>query len=220
MTARVKLLLALIALAVFVVSSAAYTVGEWEQTVITQFGRPVRQVNEAGLHFKIPFMQKVRRFDKRILNWDGYPNQIPTKDKKYILVDTTARWRIARRCGLIQLGPKLPWLGWGVVGITAALIPAAGFVAKAGSSLEVPWGLLSGFGIPLLWLLGLTTATLILYIVYVGFWLAYFAFAASQFYRGSRAWSAVKAVCVAVASQGLTILAIFAFSYLLSKLDF
>ena len=62
--------------------------------------------------------------------------------------------------------------------------------------------------IPLLWLLGLTTATLILYIVYVSFWLAYFSFAASQFYRGNRAWSAVKAVCVAVASQGLTILAV------------
>jgi membrane protease subunit HflC len=63
--------------------------------VITQFGRPVgSEVTDAGLHFKIPFIQKVRRFDKRILNWDGYPNQIPTKDKKYIQVDTTARWRI------------------------------------------------------------------------------------------------------------------------------
>lgn len=95
MTARASTLLALIAAAIFLVVASAYTVGEWEQAVITQFGRPVDRINEAGLHFKLPFIQRVRRFDKRILNWDGYPNQIPTKDKKYILVDTTARWRIA-----------------------------------------------------------------------------------------------------------------------------
>jgi len=95
MKARTPLLIAVAALAVFLVSASAYTVGEWEQAVVTQFGRPVAQVNKAGLNFKLPFIQRVRRFDKRILNWDGYPNQIPTKDKKYILVDTTARWRIS-----------------------------------------------------------------------------------------------------------------------------
>lgn len=76
--------------------SAFYAVSETEQVVITQFGRPVGEpIKEAGLHFKIPFIQKVNRFEKRILKWDGSPNQIPTKDKKLIWVDTTARWRIS-----------------------------------------------------------------------------------------------------------------------------
>lgn len=87
---------ALIALAaVVLLNNSVYILPEWEQAVVTQFGRPVGSpVVAAGPHLKIPFIQRVRRFDKRILNWDGYPNQIPTKDKKYIMVDTTARWRI------------------------------------------------------------------------------------------------------------------------------
>lgn len=81
--------------ALILLNNAVYIVAEWEQAVITQFGRPVgKPVVSAGMHFKLPFIQRVRRFEKRILNWDGYPNQIPTKDKKYIMVDTTARWRI------------------------------------------------------------------------------------------------------------------------------
>lgn len=95
MNSKIIPYLAAVMAAFFVVISSAFLVAEWEQAVITQFGRPVGSpITEAGLHFKIPFIQKVHRFDKRILNWDGYPNQIPTKDKKYILVDTTARWRI------------------------------------------------------------------------------------------------------------------------------
>ena len=95
MNKRGAILIITLLAALVVLSASAYTVSEWEQTIITQFGRPVgTPVTQAGLHFKLPFIQKVRRFDKRILNWDGYPNQIPTKDKKYILVDTTARWRI------------------------------------------------------------------------------------------------------------------------------
>ena len=77
------------------VLASTYTVGEWEQVVITQFGDPVGDpVTEAGLHFKMPFVQKVNRFEKRILIWDGERNQIPTDDKRFIWVDTTARWRI------------------------------------------------------------------------------------------------------------------------------
>jgi membrane protease subunit HflC len=76
-------------------SSAFYIIPEGQQAIITQFGRPVGQPDsEAGLKWKLPFVQEVRFLDKRILNWDGKPNQIPTKDKKYIYVDTTARWRI------------------------------------------------------------------------------------------------------------------------------
>ena len=72
-----------------------YIVQEGQQVVITQFGQPIgNPVVNAGLHLKMPFIQKVNKFEKRILAWDGQPNQIPTKDKKYIWVDTTARWKI------------------------------------------------------------------------------------------------------------------------------
>ena len=76
--------------------SAFYTVQETEQVVITQFGQPIgRSVTQPGLHIKIPFAQEVNVFDKRWLEWDGNANQVPTRDKKYIWVDTYARWRIA-----------------------------------------------------------------------------------------------------------------------------
>jgi membrane protease subunit HflC len=72
-----------------------YTLEEGQQAVIVQFGRPVGEpVTEAGLHIKLPFVQEVRRFEKRLLIWDGDPNQIPTKGREFIWVDTTARWRI------------------------------------------------------------------------------------------------------------------------------
>lgn len=72
-----------------------YMIPEGRQAIITQFGEPIGDPTvDAGLHIKKPFIQKVRYVDKRILSWDGYPNQIPTKDKKYISVDTTARWRV------------------------------------------------------------------------------------------------------------------------------
>ena len=78
------------------VLSSFYTLEEGQQAVIIQFGRPVGEpVTDAGLHGKLPFIQEVRRFEKRILVWDGDPNQIPTKGREFIWVDTTARWRIA-----------------------------------------------------------------------------------------------------------------------------
>jgi len=88
------LLVVIILAAVLVGQDAFYTVNEAEQVVITQFGDPVRTVTEAGLNFKLPFAQNVNRFEKRILKWDGEPNQIPTKDMRFIWVNTTARWRI------------------------------------------------------------------------------------------------------------------------------
>ncbi len=82
--------------ALFVVSGAFYTINETQQVIITQFGKPIgKPVTEAGLHFKLPFVQEANYFDKRFLAWDGKPNQIPTKDKRFIWVDTYARWRIA-----------------------------------------------------------------------------------------------------------------------------
>lgn len=75
--------------------TAAYTVDETEQVVIIQFGRPVgNAIDEPGLHFKKPFIQEVRRFDKRILAWDGDPRDISTRGREFIFVDSTARWRI------------------------------------------------------------------------------------------------------------------------------
>ena len=75
--------------------SAAYTVDETEQVIITQFGKPIGEpIRGSGLHFKVPFIQEVNRLDKRILDWDGFPSEMPTKDKTYIVVDTFARWRI------------------------------------------------------------------------------------------------------------------------------
>ncbi len=75
--------------------SSAFIVDETQQVIITQFGRPVgNPITEAGLYFKVPFIQRANYFDKRILEWDGDANQIPTKDKRFIWVDTTARWKI------------------------------------------------------------------------------------------------------------------------------
>ncbi len=76
-------------------SGAAFQVGEAEQVIITQFGEPVGDpVVEPGLHFKVPLIQDANYFEKRFLEWDGNPNQMPTKDKRFIWVDTYARWRI------------------------------------------------------------------------------------------------------------------------------
>jgi membrane protease subunit HflC len=90
------ILIALSAVIVIVLFSGFYTVQEGQQAIVLQFGRPVGEtVTEAGLHVKLPFVQEVRRFEKRLLVWDGDPNQIPTKGREFIWVDTTARWRIA-----------------------------------------------------------------------------------------------------------------------------
>lgn len=77
-------------------SGTFYTLEEGKQAVIVQFGRPVGEpVTKAGLHIKIPLIQEVRLFETRLLAWDGDPNQIPTKGREFIWIDTTARWRIA-----------------------------------------------------------------------------------------------------------------------------
>ncbi len=83
------------AIVAFILFNSFYTVGEAQQVILTQFGRPVGDpVTTAGLKMKIPFVQMVNRIDKRILEWDGSPSDMPTKDKLYIAVDLFARWRI------------------------------------------------------------------------------------------------------------------------------
>jgi membrane protease subunit HflC len=94
-TDRSLILLIVLALAALVLTGSLYTVNEIEQVIITQFGKPVGEpVTTAGLKMKVPFIQEVNSIDKRILEWDGSPSDMPTKDKLYISVDLFARWRI------------------------------------------------------------------------------------------------------------------------------
>ena len=92
--ARIALLVALF-IGAYLTMSSVYTVSEVEQVIITQFGKPVGEpVTTAGLKVKLPFVQAVNPIDKRVLEWDGSPSDMPTKDKLYISVDLFARWRI------------------------------------------------------------------------------------------------------------------------------
>jgi len=89
-------MLILVLVVVFLVGSTVYVIPEGEQVIITQFGKPVGDpITDSGLHFRVPIVQKVNRFEKRWLAWDGDANQMPTLDKRFIWVDTFARWRIA-----------------------------------------------------------------------------------------------------------------------------
>lgn len=90
------LFIVILAAGAFVFFASAYTVSETQQAIITQFGKPVGEpITEAGLHFRTPFVQEVNMIEKRILEWDGVPTEMPTKDKTYISVDTFGRWRIS-----------------------------------------------------------------------------------------------------------------------------
>jgi membrane protease subunit HflC len=104
--------LVLVILLILLLQATLFVVDEREQVIITQFGKPVPRaadgslfgvekagsppgaITQSGLHLKVPFIQKVRRFDRRFLEWDGAPNEVPTKDKRFIYVDTYARWQI------------------------------------------------------------------------------------------------------------------------------
>ncbi len=91
----VAILVIALAAPAFIGWSSVYTVSEVEQAIITQFGKPVGDpITTAGLKFKVPFVQQVNAIDRRVLEWDGNPSDMPTKDKLYISVDLFARWRI------------------------------------------------------------------------------------------------------------------------------
>lgn len=97
------LLVGLVLLAIVIVYDGFFIVEEGQQVVITQFGAPVGDpVTEAGLHFKMPFIQHTEVFEKKILIWDGDPNQIPTNDKTFVYLDVTARWRISNALQFLQ----------------------------------------------------------------------------------------------------------------------
>lgn len=93
----------LVLLAIVIVYDGFFILEEGKQIVVTQFGAPVGDpVTEAGLHFKMPFIQHTEVFDKKIQIWNGQPNQIPTNDKTYVYLDVTARWRITNALKFLQ----------------------------------------------------------------------------------------------------------------------
>ncbi len=97
------ILIGLAGVLVIIGLTAFFILPEGKQAVITQFGAPVGDpITEAGLHYKTPFIQDVTYFEKRILIWDGDPNQIPTNDKTFVYLDVTARWRIADALQFLQ----------------------------------------------------------------------------------------------------------------------
>ncbi len=92
---RFLLIAGILILGLIILGSATFVVMETEQAIVTQFGKPVgKPITDPGIHFKIPLIQETHFFDKRFLAWDGDPNQIPTKDKRFVWVDCYARWRI------------------------------------------------------------------------------------------------------------------------------
>jgi membrane protease subunit HflC len=96
-------ILVVIIIGLIILGGTLYTVDQTQQVIITQFGEPIgKPITRAGLHLKKPFIQKVNYFEKRLLAWDGLPTQVPTKDKRYIWVDTTARWRIVDPLKFLQ----------------------------------------------------------------------------------------------------------------------
>jgi len=90
----VVIIIVLVVVALILAKASLYAVQEGQQAVITQFGKPVKVVTEAGLNVKKPFIQKVHRLEKRLLPWDGDPENMQTRDKKRIFIDVWARWRI------------------------------------------------------------------------------------------------------------------------------
>ena len=88
-------ILVLLIIAIFVGANSIFILDETEQAIITQFGKPIGSSHTtAGINLKIPFIQTVHKFEKRVLSWDGAPQEVPTKDKKFIHIDTFARWKI------------------------------------------------------------------------------------------------------------------------------
>jgi len=92
---KVKILIGLIVIIIFILFGAVYVVDETEQVVVTQFGKAIgNPKKDPGLYFKLPIIQQANYFPKNLLEWDGDPGQIPTLDKTFIWVDTFARWKI------------------------------------------------------------------------------------------------------------------------------
>jgi membrane protease subunit HflC len=104
------ILIVLVVVALILLKASAFSVNEAEQAIVTQFGKVKNEITTPGLHFKTPFIQEVHRLEKRLLAWDGEPEDMTTKDKKRIGIDVWARWRIVdslqfyKRCKTISRG--------------------------------------------------------------------------------------------------------------------
>ncbi|MEQ9066122.1 MAG: protease modulator HflC [Gimesia chilikensis] len=99
----IPLTIVLLVVVAVVARASVFTIDEATQAIVVQFGAPVGDpVTEPGLHYRIPFIQEVRKFDKRLLSWDGDPNQVPTVEEQFISVDTTARWKIVDPLKFLQ----------------------------------------------------------------------------------------------------------------------
>ncbi|MFC2123357.1 protease modulator HflC [Bacteroidota bacterium] len=95
MKTKIVILTLCVFVIIIILSGSAFIVKEKDQVVVTQFGRPIgKAITEPGMYFKVPFIQDANYFEKRYMEWNGDPNQVPTKDKKFIFVDTYARWQI------------------------------------------------------------------------------------------------------------------------------
>ncbi len=102
MRTTVIVIIILVVLAAIFARASMYTIQEGQQAVITEFGKPIREVTKAGLKFKKPFIQKVHRLEKRLLPWDGDPEHMQTRDKKRIFIDVWARWKIVEPMKFFQ----------------------------------------------------------------------------------------------------------------------
>jgi len=92
----VQVIIALLVLGSIAASQAAYVIPEWQQAIVTRIGQPIRTIREPGLYFKVPMIENVTRFDKRVLATDDSPTgEYLTRDKKRLLVDHVSRWQIA-----------------------------------------------------------------------------------------------------------------------------
>jgi membrane protease subunit HflC len=121
---------------------STFTLPEFEQAIIVQFGSIRGEpITKAGVHFKLPFLQEVMRFDKRILQWDGDRGEIPTKDKKFIWVDTTARWRISNASDFYRSVHTIPnalnRMGTVIVGITKDTISSFNLIETVRNSNKI-----------------------------------------------------------------------------------
>ena len=97
-----NLAILIVAVALVTINLSVYTISMTEQAVITQLGKPIKNVEEPGLHFKIPFIQKVTKFPNQLLDYDSAPTEILTKDKKNLLIDNYAKWRVIDSLKLLQ----------------------------------------------------------------------------------------------------------------------
>ena len=97
MSKRINIVIIVVLGVLIIMNLSFFTVSETEQAVVTELGKPIRTISEAGLHIKIPFIQQIQYFDKRLLDYDAAPTEILARDKKTLVVDNYCKWKITER---------------------------------------------------------------------------------------------------------------------------